>query len=214
MLDAACIELLHCAQEDAAQDDDSTQSLNGSAEALTTTKETFCECIKCLVKKALPAVFWDEVGFPLLWKWVHDIDVGDTKPLRKYGQPLTLPEHHESIKKFYWGQRVLLRNPMSLPWRTATRCSLPGKPNTRMLSMWSRPLQQHQRNASQWSIHPWCHFIVGWPKGENCTRASVTGISCVTCLVLLSSTSTPFAEIWCPRNCILEQKTFVFIGFK
>jgi hypothetical protein len=45
------------------------------------------------VKEALPTTFKEKVGFPPLWKWVHDIDIGDAKLLQKYGRPLTPPEH-------------------------------------------------------------------------------------------------------------------------
>ena len=59
----------------------------------------FGQRLKRIVKTALPKAFRDKVGYPPLRKWVHDIDVGDVKPLQKYGRPLT-PVEHESIKKF------------------------------------------------------------------------------------------------------------------
>ena len=79
-------------------DKDSMKANDGSREALG-VKETFGQRLKRIVKTALPKAFRDKVGYPPLCKWVHDIDVGDVKPLRKYGQPLT-PVEHKSIKKF------------------------------------------------------------------------------------------------------------------
>ena len=93
------IEPLLCTHETKARDDDSIRTINGSIETLPSVWETFSECLKCTVKKAFPSVLRDKVGFPPLQKWVHDIDVGDAKPIRKYGRPLSPPEH-ESIKKF------------------------------------------------------------------------------------------------------------------
>ena len=93
------IEPLLCTHETKARDDDSIRTINGSIETLPSVWETFSECLKRTVKKAFPSVLRDKVGFPPLQKWVHDIDVGDAKPIRKYGRPLSPPEH-ESIKKF------------------------------------------------------------------------------------------------------------------
>ena len=79
------IEPLLCTHETKVWDDDSVQTINGSIKTLPSVRETFSERLKCTVKKAFPSVFRDKVGFPPLQKWVHDIDVGDTKPIRKYG---------------------------------------------------------------------------------------------------------------------------------
>ena len=59
----------------------------------------FGQHLKRIVKMALPKVFRDKVGYPPHRKWVHNIDVGDAKPLQKYGRPLT-PVEYKSIKKF------------------------------------------------------------------------------------------------------------------
>ena len=59
---------------------ESTKANDGSREALG-VKEMFGQCLKRIVKTALPKAFRDKVGYPPLRKWVHDIDVGDAKPL-------------------------------------------------------------------------------------------------------------------------------------
>lgn len=90
--------LLH-AQEGVPQDDNSTGATSGSEAALVAVKEAFSERVKRLVKEAIPAVFKDKIGYPPLRKWMQEIDVGDVKPLRRYGRPLTPPEH-EAIRSF------------------------------------------------------------------------------------------------------------------
>ena len=81
-----------------ASDRESTLANDGSHKALE-LKESFGQRLKRIVKETIPKVFRDKVGCPPLRKWVHKIDVGNEKPLRKYGRPLT-PVEHESIKKF------------------------------------------------------------------------------------------------------------------
>ena len=86
------VEPLHYAQNEVALD----ANADGGEAA---RDERFNEWIKCINKENIPGILRDKVGFPPLWKWVHDIDVGDVKPLRRYGQPLTPPEH-EAICSF------------------------------------------------------------------------------------------------------------------
>ena len=167
------IELLHCMQEEAAQDDDSTRSLNGSTETLTTTKETFSQRIKRLVKKALPAVFRDKVGFPPLRKWVHEIDVGDAKPLRKYGRPLTPPEH-ESIKKFIEeGLEEGVIEKSDSPW-SAPLIPVPKKDGTARICVDYRALNKLTRS----NAYP-------LPRIDEC-YTNLNGAKFFTCLDLRS----------------------------
>jgi hypothetical protein len=82
----------------------------------STNPETFGERLKKIMKEALPTMFKEKVGFPPLRKWVHDIDVGDAKPLRKYGRPLT-PLEHEAIREFIdEGLKEGVIKPSDSPW--------------------------------------------------------------------------------------------------
>ena len=103
------VEPLHYAQNEVALD-----ANTDSREAARDKR--FNERIKCIIKENIPGIFRDKVGFPPLWKWVHDIDVGDAKPLRRYGWPLTPPEH-EAIHSFINnGLKDGVIEPSKLPW--------------------------------------------------------------------------------------------------
>jgi hypothetical protein len=72
--------------------------------------------LKKIIKEAVLSTFKDKVSFPPLRKWVHDIDIGDAKPLRKYGRPLTPPEH-EAIQEFVnEGLKEGVIEPSDSPW--------------------------------------------------------------------------------------------------
>ena len=92
-------ELLYTHQAETVGNDKSVWIDGDSNTSLNNNQEPFGEHVKRIVKDALPDAFKDKVGFPPLRKWVHDIDIGDAKPLRKYGRPLT-PLEHEAIKAF------------------------------------------------------------------------------------------------------------------
>lgn len=47
-----------------------------------TREVSFGEKLKKIVKDAVPSIFKDKVGFLPLWKWVHEIDTRDAKPIR------------------------------------------------------------------------------------------------------------------------------------
>ena len=98
------IQPVHCAEDE------------GALVEKTLTTETFGERLKKIAKETVPSVFKDKVGFPPLRKWVHEIDTGDAKPIRRYGRPLTPPEH-ESIKEFIEeGLKEGVIEPSDSPW--------------------------------------------------------------------------------------------------
>jgi hypothetical protein len=111
------IQPVHCVHdEEILQDDASTAATNGSVTTKEDTTKTFGERLKKIVKEAILSVFKDKVSFPPLRKWVHEIDTGDVKPLRRYGRPLTPPEH-ESIKEFVEeGLKEGVIEPSDSPW--------------------------------------------------------------------------------------------------
>ena len=94
------IEPLHCAHEKhSSRDDESIRTNSDNSTGTGSRKEQFGERLKKIVQEAVPSIFKEKVGFPPLRKWVHEIDVDNAKPLRKYGRPLT-PVEHEAIKEF------------------------------------------------------------------------------------------------------------------
>jgi hypothetical protein len=108
---------VHCVHnEEILQDDASTAATNSSVTTEEDTTKTFGECLKKIIKEAILSVFKVKVGFPPLWKWVHEIDTGDAKPLRRYSRPLT-PLEHESIKEFVKeGLKEGVIEPSDSPW--------------------------------------------------------------------------------------------------
>ena len=101
---------LCCMHEDVvALDKESTQANDGSREVLG-IKETFGQRLKGIIKKAIPKAFQDKVGYLPLRKWVHEIDVGNKKPLWKYGRPLTPVASISSPHKMYFMETQQRRN--------------------------------------------------------------------------------------------------------
>ncbi len=81
---------------------ESTDTKRGSVETFPLAgmmKKSYGKCLKEVVKKMVPVVFKDKVGFPPMCKWTHCIDVGDAQPIKKFGCPLT-PLEHEAIRWF------------------------------------------------------------------------------------------------------------------
>ena len=91
----------------------------GSVETVPLTsmmKKSYGEHLKEVVKKRVPAVFKDKVGFPPMRKWTHRIDMGDAQPMKKFGRPLT-PLEHEAIRHFVdEGIKEGVIEDSDLPW--------------------------------------------------------------------------------------------------
>jgi hypothetical protein len=156
-----------------SRDDESTRAATGSSDTLATPEDTFRERLKRMVKETLPSVFRDKVGYPPLRKWVHDIDVGDAKPLRRYGRPLTPPEH-EAIREFIdEALREGVIEPSDSPW-SSPLLPVPKKDGTSRICVDYRALNKLTKS----NAYP-------LPRIDECYR-NLAGARFFTCLDLRS----------------------------
>ena len=163
-----CIQPLHCAQED--------RSVRDGIPITKTEQpkpETFGERLKKIVKEAVPSIFKAKVGYPPLRKWVHEIDMGDAKPIRWYGRPLTPPEH-ESIREFIdEGLKEGVIEHSDSPW-SAPLLPVPKKDGTSRICIDYRALNK----ITKLNAYP-------LPRIDECYR-NLAGAKYFTCLDLKS----------------------------
>ena len=167
-------EFLHHVQGMKEERDDAlTKSNDGSNATLEVVKKTFGERVKKVVKETLPGAFKDKVGFPPLRKWVHDIEVGDAKLVRKYGRPLT-PVEHEAIKQFVEdGLNEGVIEPLDSPW-SSPLLPVPKKDGTSRICVDYHALNKLTKS----NAYP-------LPRIDECYR-NLAGATYFTCLDLRS----------------------------
>ena len=173
----ARINSLYCAEED-TRDGESSRTTAGSVvspdhESPQPANQTFGERLKAIVKKAVPSVFRDKVGFPPPRRWMHDIDVGDAKPLKRFGRPLT-PLEHEAIKRFVdEGIKEGVIEPSESPW-SSPLLPVPKKDGTTRICVDYRALN----TLTKQNAYP-------LPRIDECYQ-NLAGAKYFTCLDLRS----------------------------
>ena len=173
----ARINSLYCAEEN-VRDGESSRTTAGSVvspdhESPQPANQTFGERLKAMVKKAVPSVFRDKVGFPPPRRWMHDIDVGDAKPLKRFGRPLT-PLEHEAIKRFVdEGIKEGVIEPSESPW-SSPLLPVPKKDGTTRICVDYRALN----TLTKQNAYP-------LPRIDECYQ-NLAGAKYFTCLDLRS----------------------------